>query len=88
MIHTSITASSPFIETDLQLTPAQMSMFIKGLIYVTPCQSRFSRKSIEEIVTEQYTTLRSTIRGCLHDHRVIACTPHERDALLSLKRML
>jgi hypothetical protein len=88
MIYTSITASSPFIETDLQLTPAQMSMFIKGLIYITPCQSRFSRKSIDEIVTEQNTTLRSTIQGCLDDHRVIARTPHERDAFPALKRLL
>ena len=88
MIFTSITASSPFIETDLRLSPAQMSMFIKGLIYITPCQSRFSRKTIDEIVNEQYTTLRSTIQGCLDDHRVIARTPQERDAFPALKRLL
>ena len=88
MIYTSITASSPFIETDLQLSPAQMSMFIKGLIYITPCQSRFLRQSIDMIVAEQYTTLHSTIQGCLDDHGVIARSPHERDAFPSLKRML
>ena len=88
MLYTSITASSPFIETDLHLSPAQMSMFIKGLIYITPCQSRFSRQSIDQIVTEQYTALCSTIQSCLDDHQVIARSPHERDALPALKRLL
>ena len=88
MLYTSITASSPFIETDLHLSPAQMSMFIKGLIYITPCQSRFSRQSIDQIVAEQYTTLRSTIQGCLDDHRVIVRTPQEREAFPALKRLL
>ena len=63
-------------------------MFIKGLNYITPSQSRFSRKTIDEIVNEQYATLRSTAQGCLDDHRVIACTPQERDAFPALKRML
>ena len=88
MIYTSITASSPFIETDLHLSPAQMSMFIKGLIYITPCQSRLSRQSIDQVVTEQYTALCSTIQGCLDDHQVIARSPHERDAFPALKRLL
>ena len=88
MIYTSITASSPFIETDLHLSPAQMSMFIKGLIYITPCQSRLSRQSIDQVVTEQYTALCSTIQGCLDDHQVIARSPHERDAFPALNRML
>jgi hypothetical protein len=87
MVYTSITASSPFIETDLRLSPAQMSMFIKGFIYITPCQSRFSRQSIDQIVTEQYAMLFSTIHACLDDHRVIARSPHERDAFPALKRM-
>ncbi|CAF4999473.1 unnamed protein product, partial [Rotaria sp. Silwood1] len=39
----NITAPSPVIETDLNLSPIQMSMLIKGLKYIPPCQSRFSR---------------------------------------------
>ncbi|CAF4213153.1 unnamed protein product, partial [Rotaria sordida] len=35
-----------------------MSIFIKGLKYIPPCQSRFSRQSIDDIVNEQYKTLR------------------------------
>ncbi|CAF1590743.1 unnamed protein product [Adineta steineri] len=37
-----------------------MTMFINGLKYITTCQSRFSRKSIDDIVTEQYKNI-STI---------------------------
>jgi hypothetical protein len=65
-----------------------MSMFIKGLICITPSQSRFSRQSIDQIVTEQYTALHPTIQGCLDDHQVMARSPHERDAFPALKRLL
>ncbi|CAF5090016.1 unnamed protein product, partial [Rotaria sp. Silwood1] len=69
-IYTNITASSPFIETDLNLSLIQMSMLIKGLKYIPPCQSRFSRQSIDAIVNEQYKTLRTIVQGCLDDHRM------------------
>ena len=39
-------------------------------------------------MTEKDVTFRSTIQGCLDDHRVIAGTPHERDAFPALERML
>ncbi|CAF4639698.1 unnamed protein product, partial [Rotaria sp. Silwood2] len=59
-IYTTITASLPFIEVDLNLTPQQMSMFINGLKYIIPCQSRLYRKSIEQLVTEQYQSISTT----------------------------
>ncbi|CAF1617951.1 unnamed protein product [Rotaria magnacalcarata] len=45
-IYTKITVSLPLIEVDLNLTSKQMSMFIKDLKYVIPCQSRFSHHYI------------------------------------------
>ncbi|CAF1440615.1 unnamed protein product [Rotaria sordida] len=87
-IYTNITASSPFIETVLNLSPIQMSMFIKGLKYIPPCQSRFSRQSIDDIVNEQYKTLRSIVQGCLDDHRVQLIEPHEKEGFPCLKRIL
>ena len=51
-IYKTITASSPFIEIDLKLTPAQISMFIHGFKYILSCQSRFSRQSIDHIINE------------------------------------
>ncbi|CAF1302062.1 unnamed protein product [Rotaria sordida] len=87
-IYTNITASSPFIETDLNLSPIQMSIFIKGLKYIPPCQSRFSRRSIDDIVNEQYKTLRSIVQGCLDDHRVQLIEPREKEGFPCLKRIL
>ncbi|CAF1563214.1 unnamed protein product, partial [Rotaria sordida] len=49
--------------------------FIKGLKYIPPCQSRFLRQSIDNIVNEQYKTLRSIVQGCLEDHRVQLIKP-------------
>ncbi|CAF4991060.1 unnamed protein product, partial [Rotaria sp. Silwood1] len=87
-IYTNITASSPFIETDLNLSLIQMSMLIKGLKYIPPCQSRFSRQSIDAIVNEQYKTLRTIVQGCLDDHRMQLVEPREKEGFPSLKRIL
>jgi hypothetical protein len=47
-----------------------MLMFIHGLKYVTPCQSRFSRQSIDERVIEQYENISTIVQSCLHDHQM------------------
>ncbi|CAF4461879.1 unnamed protein product, partial [Rotaria sp. Silwood2] len=87
-IYTNITASSHFIEANLNLSPAQMSMFIKGLKYIPPCQSRFSRQSVDAIVNEQYKTLRSVVQGCLDDHGMQIVERREKEGFPSLKRIL
>ena len=88
MIYTEITASSPFIEADLHLSPAQMAMLIKGLKYITPCQSRFSRQSMVDIVTELFSTLSTRVKGCLDDHGWIAYEPKDKQAFPSLEDLL
>ncbi|CAF1417784.1 unnamed protein product [Rotaria sordida] len=65
-----------------------MSIFIKGLKYIPPCQSRFSRQSIDDIVNEQYKTLRSIVQGCLDDHHVQLIEPREKEGFPCLKRIL
>ena len=63
-IYTTITASLPFIEVNLKLKPSQMYMLVNGLKYIVPCQSRFSRTSIDHIITEQYRSISTTIKNC------------------------
>ena len=63
-VYKTITASSPFIEVDLKLSPQQMLMFFHGLKYAVSCQSRFSRQSIDQRVTEQYESI--TLPSFLH----------------------
>ena len=70
-IYTKITVSLPFIEVDLNLTPKQMSMFINGLQYIIPCQSRFSRKSINDIITAQYQKISTIVKSCLKDNHML-----------------
>ncbi|CAF3270828.1 unnamed protein product [Rotaria sp. Silwood2] len=65
-----------------------MSMLIKGLKYIPPCQSRFSRQSTDAIVNEQYKTLRTIVQGCLDDHRMQLVEPREKEGFPSLKRIL
>ena len=87
-IYKTITASSPFIEVDLKLTPAQMSMFINGFKYIIPCQSRFSRQSIEQIVTEQYQKISTPVKHCLKDHRIPMNDDRTKQAFSALERIL
>jgi hypothetical protein len=78
----------PFIEADLQLSPAQMTILMKGLIYITPCQSRFVKKSIDAIVTEQLITVSRPVKGCLADHGWLSWEPKDKEAFPSLKDRL
>ncbi|CAF4314397.1 unnamed protein product, partial [Adineta steineri] len=47
-----------------------MSMFINGLKYIIPCQSRFSQKPIDDIITEQYKNVSTIVKDCLQDNRI------------------
>ncbi|CAF1349188.1 unnamed protein product [Rotaria magnacalcarata] len=84
-IYTKITASLPFIEVDLNLTSKQMSMFIKGLKYVIPCQRRFSRKPIEQMVNEQYQNISTIVKNCLKDHYIPTTDLRAKQAFQELK---
>jgi hypothetical protein len=61
---------------------------MKGLIYITPCQSRFVKKSIDAIVTEQLTTVSRPVKGCLADHGWLSWEPKDKEAFPSLKDRL
>ena len=87
-IYTQITASLPFIEVDLNLTPQKISMLINGLTYVRPCQSQSSRQSIEQILTEQYQTISATVKECLNDHRMAKADARAQQAFSELKGIL
>ncbi|CAF3740828.1 unnamed protein product [Rotaria sp. Silwood1] len=87
-IYTNITASLPFIEVNLNLTPQQMSMFINGLKYIIPCQSRFSRKPVEQIVTDQYRSISATVKNCLKDHRTSTADQRANEAFQALQSIL
>ena len=78
----------PFIEADLQLSSPQMTILMKGLIYITPCQSRFVKKSIDTIVTEQVNTVCGPVKGCLADHGWLPREPKDKEAFPSLKDRL
>jgi hypothetical protein len=87
-IYTQITASLPFIEVDLNLTPQQMSLLINGLKYIQPCQSRSSRKPMEQILTEQYKNISTTVKACLRDNRMSKIDRRAQQAFSELERML
>ena len=49
--------SLPIIDVHLPLSTEQLAFLDYGLKYVPPCQSRFSRHSMNEIIEQEYTKL-------------------------------
>lgn len=72
----------------MKLSPRQMLMFIHGLKYVMPCQSRFSRQSIDERVIEQYESISTTVQNCLRDHHMSTTDDRATQAFSALKDLL
>jgi hypothetical protein len=87
-IYTQITASLPFIEVDLNVTPQHISMLINGLGYIQPGQSRSSRKPMEQILAEHYQSISSTVKDCLNDHRMAQADARAQQAFSELKDIL
>jgi len=60
-------------------------MLIRGFKYVIPCQSQFSRQSIEHIISEQYQNISSIVKNCLKDHRIPIHDEHTKQAFSALQ---
>lgn len=88
-IHKTITASSPFIQANVRLTSNQMAMLINGFHYIFPGQHRIcSRKSINEIIVDQYQNILKVIKGCLNDHHIFASDARIKHAFPIFERLI
>ena len=56
-IFSHIVPSSPIIEVACNLSSKQVSCLTNGPKYVPPCQSRFSRRPIDKIITREYKNI-------------------------------
>ena len=63
-------------------------MFIHGLKYIVPGQNQYSRKSINDIVAEQYQNISRTVKGCLNDHRMSVTDDRAKQTFPALERLL
>lgn len=62
-------------------------MLINGFIYIIPYQSRFSRQSIHQIITEQYQNIASKVKDCLKDHRIPIIDERTKQAFSALEHI-
>lgn len=84
-----ITASSPFLEANIQLTPSQLDMFIKGFRYIIPGQYRIcSRQLIDTLINEQYQNMSTIVKSCLKDHNIFVSDPRAKHAFSTLERLI
>ena len=63
-------------------------MFINGFKYVIPCQNQYSRKSIDQIVNEQYENMSTILKNCLKDHRISIKDEQATQAFSAIEHIL
>ena len=68
----------------MNLTAQQLSMLINGFQYITPCQCRFSRTPIDQIIAEQYQNVCTIIKDCLKDNRILITDKRAKQAFFSI----
>jgi len=80
--------SLPIVDVCLPLSSEQMAFLDYGLKYVPPCQSRLSRKSINEIIEQEYTKLHKRISDNLYNYCITSSDQRAIDHFTSLKQLL
>ena len=63
-------------------------MFINGLKYIPPCQSRFTHKSIDELVKSDYGRISAKVKTCLDSNRMSITDERARLAFAELQRLM
>ena len=83
-----ILPSAPIIEIATSLSSKQLSYLTKGFKYVPPCQNRFSRHSIDQIITQEYQNIVECFRIKLNDNCVSASEQRGNEFFTSIKNLL
>lgn len=86
--YTKITASLPFIETNLNLTTKEISMFLNGLKYITPCQSRFQRRSKKKMAKNTYETLSEIVKKSIDANQHSISDERAQQAFSDLEQLI
>ena len=63
-------------------------MVINGPKYIIPGQSRFSRRSINELVTVDYESILATVKNCLKNNLMSSTDERAKIAFSDLQRMM
>jgi predicted transcriptional regulator len=80
--------SLPIVDVVLPLSSKQLAFFDYGLKYVPPCQSRFSRRSIDEIIEQEYKKLQQRISDNLFNYCMKSSDQRAIEHFASLKQLL
>ena len=60
-------------------------MLINGFQYIIPCQCRFSRTPIDQIIAEQYQNVSTIVKDCLKDNRILITDHRAKQAFSTLE---
>lgn len=83
-----ILPSSPIIEVASSLSSRQLSLLINGPKYVPPCQSRFSGKSVEDIVKQEWEIIIDSFKNGLSDNCVSASDQRAKEFFNAIEHLL
>ena len=57
------------------------------VLFYSLSKSQFSRKSVDDIITEQYRTVSTTVKDCLKDNGILMTNEQTKDAFPALERI-
>ena len=78
----------PFIETDLNLTSRRLTLLMSGLTYIIPCQSRFSRKPLKDIVQTAFQRIAASVKECLGNNQMSITDERAKKAFAELEQIV
>ncbi|CAF5138169.1 unnamed protein product [Rotaria sp. Silwood1] len=87
-IYTKISSSLPFIGTNIILSFEQMNILINGRKYIIPCQSRFSRQSMNEIAQSEYDRISNTTKKSLDSNQMSITDERAKQAFPELEQII
>ena len=79
--------SLPIVDAFLSMSSEQLAFFDYGLKYVPPCQSRFGRQPIDEVIKQEYKKLKQRISDNLFNYCMTASDQRAIDHLAFMKQL-
>ena len=83
-----ICPSKPIIHIDIPFTPAEIALLSCLPKYITPLQSRFSKESVDAMVSKECEAIRIRGSDCLSSHCMSASDPHAKQFFDETKSIL
>lgn len=83
-----MSSSLPFIDTNLNLSLESTSILIHNRKYILPCQNRFSRRPLNEIIKKEYERVSDDVKQSIGKNQMSVTDGRAKQAFPELEDMI